>query len=106
MKGSRSSRLYLLLIILCIVLGGCSRNSGEDPQGAAGKVETAPLQSPGVQNLVFHSEALDREMRLSIYLPTGYNVSKRYPVFYFIHGYGSRETDMWAGWNFSSMQTD
>lgn len=63
MKGSPSSRLYLLLIILCIVLGGCSRNSGEDSQGAADKVETAPLHSPGVQNLVFHSEALDRDMQ-------------------------------------------
>ncbi|MFD1908179.1 alpha/beta hydrolase [Paenibacillus rhizoplanae] len=36
-------------------------------------------------------------MRLSVYLPTGYNASQRYPVLYFIHGYGSRETDMWGG---------
>ncbi|MEK4517222.1 alpha/beta hydrolase-fold protein [Paenibacillus sp. FSL H8-0122] len=99
MKGSRSSCLCLLLIILYIVLGGCSRNSGEDSQGAADKVETAPLQSPGVQNLVFHSEALDREMRLSVYLPAGYNASQRYPVLYFIHGYGSRETDIFDGLN-------
>ncbi|ETT72990.1 esterase [Paenibacillus sp. FSL R7-277] len=99
MKGSRSACLYLLLIILYIVLGGCSRNSGEDSQGAEDKVETAPLQSPGVQNLVFHSEALDRDMRLSVYLPAGYNASQRYPVLYFIHGYGSRETDIFDGLN-------
>lgn len=99
MKGSRSSRLYLFLIILCIVLGGCSRNSGEEPEGGADKAETAPLQSSGVQKLVFHSEALDREMRLNVYLPAGYNASQRYPVLYFIHGYGSRETDIFDGLN-------
>ncbi|WP_083677781.1 alpha/beta hydrolase-fold protein [Paenibacillus sp. FSL R7-0337] len=97
MKGSRGFRLYLFLIILCIMLGGCSRNSGEASEEAADKVEMAPLQSPGVQNLVFQSEALDREMRLSVYLPAGYKASQRYPVLYFIHGYGSKETDMFDG---------
>lgn len=38
-------------------------------------------------------------MRLSVYLPAGYNASQRYPVLYFIHGYGSRETDIFDGLN-------
>lgn len=102
MKGAPGFRRIVLQIVLCmslflslfLSLAGCS--SGNPPH-AADQAQATPLQRPGVQKLVFHSEALDQEMRLSIYLPEGYNTQQRYPVLYFIHGYGSREADMFEG---------
>jgi len=41
----------------------------------------------------FHSDALDREMAYSIYLPAGYGTGGRYPVVYLLHGLGGGETD-------------
>lgn len=110
-RGNARSNLMMLIILImlicCMSLVSCS--SGTDsaavqtasPEASSaateGNASAAPLQSPGIQNLTFHSEALDREMRLSIYLPEGYSAKQHYPVLYFIHGYGGKETDMIAG---------
>ncbi|WP_340022521.1 alpha/beta hydrolase-fold protein [Paenibacillus sp. FSL K6-1096] len=105
MKGSQGFRRVLFQIMLCtslslvmpvfLLLEGCSSVNSSEP--AADKAEATPLQTPGLQQLTFRSEALDQDMRLSIYLPEGYNTQQRYPVLYFIHGYGSRESDMFEG---------
>lgn len=110
-RGNARSRLMvltmLIMLICCMSLVSCS--SGTDsaavqtasPEASAaaaeGTASAAPLQTPGIQNLTFHSEALDQEMRLSIYLPVGYSTEQHYPVLYLIHGYGGKETDMIAG---------
>lgn len=52
----------------------------------------SPLASSEVRKLTFHSESLNRDMRLSVYLPKGYSREERYPVLYLIHGYASNES--------------
>lgn len=39
-----------------------------------------------------HSDALDKPMALSIYLPDGYNEKQRFPVLYFLHGRSGNES--------------
>ncbi len=46
-----------------------------------------------VKRVSFHSEALDKEMTLNIYLPEGYRQGKDYPVLYLLHKY--QETQKW-----------
>jgi S-formylglutathione hydrolase FrmB len=49
-----------------------------------GQLGAVPLE---VGEVIFHSEAVDREMRLNVVLPKGYKRSKKhYPVLYMLHG--------------------
>ncbi|OAB37565.1 esterase [Paenibacillus macquariensis subsp. macquariensis] len=50
--------------------------------------------SPNVQKVTFHSESLDKDMKFNIYLPKGYDITKKYPVLYMLHGYSGTE-DSW-----------
>ncbi|WP_052429432.1 alpha/beta hydrolase [Paenibacillus borealis] len=108
MKSRGNVKSVFMMIILCMSLAGCSpdKDSAEvqtspsaEAASAAGTeaAEAAPLQSPGIQNVTFHSKALDQDMRLSIYLPKGYSTEQHYPVLYLVHGYGGKETDMIEG---------
>ncbi len=50
-------------------------------------------QSIVKESVSFKSEILMRDVRYSIYLPDGYNISERYyPVLYLLHGYTDDET--------------
>ncbi|MWV43142.1 prolyl oligopeptidase family serine peptidase [Paenibacillus sp. HJL G12] len=49
---------------------------------------------PNLQKVTFLSASLSKEMKFNIYLPDEYDTSKKYPVLYLIHGYGSNE-NMW-----------
>jgi enterochelin esterase-like enzyme len=41
-----------------------------------------------LKSITLHSEALDKDMRINVYLPEGYDGSKAYPVLYFLPDYG------------------
>lgn len=45
-----------------------------------------------VQDGSIHSDALDKQMAFSIYLPDGYNEKQRFPVLYFLHGRSGNES--------------
>lgn len=44
-----------------------------------------------VQYISIHSDALDKQMAFSIYLPDGYDGEQRFPVLYFLHGRSGNE---------------
>src|SRR4051794_31035677 len=49
-----------------------------------------------LQYLQFHTEALDRDMPLKVYLPPNYSKgSQRYPVLYMLHGLDPQLTENW-----------
>jgi S-formylglutathione hydrolase FrmB len=52
-----------------------------------------PAQSPNVQAVTFHSDALGVDKQLVLYLPASYSSSpnRHYPVFYYLHGLGGDE---------------
>lgn len=52
------------------------------------------LSSSQVFDAALHSEALNKNMLMTVYLPKGYNPETKYPVFYFFHGLNGRYRDM------------
>ncbi|WP_169306534.1 alpha/beta hydrolase [Cohnella pontilimi] len=52
-------------------------------------VNTVPSK---LEKISFYSEALQKQMRLNVYLPPGYSTSLRYPVLYMLHGYFGTES--------------
>ena len=58
-----------------------------------------------LKDLTISSEILGTQMKYSIYLPEGYDQTKKYPVLYMLHGYGGNNNDwlqdntggLWAG---------
>jgi enterochelin esterase-like enzyme len=45
-------------------------------------------------NVTFYSESLDKDMKLNVYLPVGYDGRTNYPVLYMVHAYPFNE-DHW-----------
>ncbi|WP_123041029.1 alpha/beta hydrolase [Cohnella candidum] len=60
-----------------------------------------PPSPSRLEKVKFHSKALNADKRLQIYLPPGYDASRRYPVLYLLHGYFGTE----SAW-MPEMQTD
>ena len=58
-----------------------------------------PGMSPNTQLVRFSSDALGVEKRFAIYLPADYATApnKRYPVFYYLHGFGGDEESWTLG---------
>jgi putative tributyrin esterase len=78
---SRCLTHLLFTLALCVAI-----------QPAVSQTPTAHIKplSPRVQEQVFHSKSLNRDMHYLIVLPVGYEQSQqRYPVLYLLHG--------WAG---------
>jgi S-formylglutathione hydrolase FrmB len=84
--------------ILLITIGACSSQQTTAPQQktAAPATPAAPASANAgtVETKKFQSAALGVEKEYVIYLPSGYEKStKRYPVFYYLHGLGGNETN-------------
>ena len=62
---------------------------------AALQVPNVQAQPPRVVRDTLHSSALDKPMRLNVYLPAGYTERIRYPVLYLFHGWGGNQ-DSWS----------
>ena len=90
-------RIVLILLILGFFSDFQSlaqrRGRGGPPRRIASR-ETINLESGSrIEFKTFHSKALSREMRYSIYFPTSYDSSSQdYPVVYFLHGMNNDET--------------
>ncbi|MBW7475466.1 esterase family protein [Paenibacillus oenotherae] len=82
-RGTVRSIVAMLLILLMILttLTACAI--------AGNSSGSAPLSQSELRKLTFHSDALDKEMNMNVYLPKGYSDDKKYRVLYFLHGYTS-----------------
>lgn len=88
------------VVLFGVVALACN---GQTPPPAPQPKVVAPEPSPEptgptkgrVVDASFHSDALGVEKDMKIYLPEGYDPagSKRYPVFYYLHGLGGDETN-------------
>lgn len=65
----------------------------------SGLVLKEKIQLENIEKLVLHSKLLDKEMKVNVFLPNGYNEEISYPVLYILHGF-SGNADSW----FSSME--
>ncbi|HEY5936981.1 MAG TPA: alpha/beta hydrolase family protein [Kofleriaceae bacterium] len=87
-------RLFALLALVA-----CGSASKEPPAPAPAPItrpEPAPVIGAGkIERTKIKSEALGVEKDLLVYLPAGYDPAgtRRYPVFYYLHGLGGSETD-------------
>jgi enterochelin esterase-like enzyme len=64
-------------------------SSGPEPEWV-----TAAVNAVNVQRILFHSEAIGREVSAHVYLPDAYatDPSRRFPVLYWLHGGGGSVT--------------
>ncbi len=107
MKSKRSS-ILMIAILAIMTISGCSSqstNTSSTPSkqtAASTTTESTSVESAAVQQntsdrytkITFSSEALQKDMRVNVYLPKEYNEKKKYPVLYLIHGYTGTE-DTW-----------
>ena len=85
--------------LLVIALGCSSQKSAPAPSQASTPVApTPPEPKTGggkLETKTFHSEALGVDKDYVVYTPASYdaNPTKKYPVFYYLHGLGGNETN-------------
>ena len=84
--------LYILTLVLgAIALSAC----GKDPDNKENEGEQVNIldllnqEDKLYQDLTISSKAMSRKMTYSVWLPNGYDDTKKYPVLYLLHGYES-----------------
>lgn len=106
----------MLVLTLMLLLSSCSnRLSGTGTTGARTSfIESAtapvnavdrdlnptlslPLTTSHLQVLTVPSHVLKQDMKVSVYLPAGYDIYGQYPVLYMLHGYTGDETSWMPG---------
>ncbi|WP_027086993.1 alpha/beta hydrolase [Cohnella panacarvi] len=60
--------------------------TADSPNASASPV--SPSSPSRIEQVRFHSKALDAEKTMSVYLPPSYNPDAKYPVLYMFYGYG------------------
>ena len=87
--------LFLTMLAGSLVSCGTSTTKDNDPWGEIdpGQVE---VQSAAF-NGTLHSNAMNRDMTFSVWLPGGYDKKKTYPFLYLLHGY--EDSNQNATWN-------
>ncbi|GMA63391.1 alpha/beta hydrolase-fold protein [Alicyclobacillus fastidiosus] len=79
----------LFSLVGTMFTAGCS---SPNPEHVVHAIATNVLHAPArVQHVTFYSEALHARMKMSVYLPPGYNAKTKYPVLYVLHGKGGNE---------------
>ena len=82
-------------LLLAFAIGCSSKPPASEAPGPPGAT-AAPAPAPSrVVTEHFHSDALGVDKAVVIYLPRGYDAqaARRWPVFYYLHGLGGKETD-------------
>ncbi len=86
--------LLASFLLASLFMGGCGKEQAtfpnQDLKGNpthAGKIETVTIQS----------QYVGAEKKVEVYLPYGYDASKKYPVIYFLHGFGGNENSWFQG---------
>src|SRR5262249_23256288 len=86
-----------LLLLSFVVACSAKTPAGETPRPTAEPraAETGPPSPSRVVTERFHTDALGVDKAVVIYLPRGYDsqASRRWPVFYYLHGLGGNETN-------------
>lgn len=87
-----------LAFALLAVSGACSNSKPADttmpPAAGSGSGSASASGGGSVETVKFHSDALGVDKDFVLYLPASYATStKRYPVFYYLHGLGGDETN-------------
>ena len=84
--------------LLCLALAGCASGSASTPPRttpAKPVAARAPKGPPTFANGSFRSKAVGGTLHYEVALPPGYATSaRRYPVVYFLHGYGQEPNDL------------
>ena len=81
------SKAVLVTTVVLVIIGFCSDMRGADERAIAENVGFIAAKPLKVQEVSFHSEAVNRGMRFNIVLPRDYITSgKHYPVLYLLHG--------------------
>jgi enterochelin esterase-like enzyme len=88
--------------LLAIALTACTQGT---PVKQVFRPEVQPLKQSQLEDLTLHSQALDKEMKVKVYLPKGYTSDKAFPVLYLIHGYNGHESS-WMTSNQIDMVAD
>lgn len=75
----------ILILVVCTLIFSCTTKSETIP---AGEIVKATIYSESIANALLEENP---EQSVNIYLPYGYhNSDNRYPVVYFLHGFGER----------------
>jgi L-ascorbate metabolism protein UlaG (beta-lactamase superfamily)/S-formylglutathione hydrolase FrmB len=81
------AKAVLVTTVVLTIIGFCSNVRGADNRAIAENVGFIGAKPLKVQEVLFHSEAVNRDMRFNIVLPKDYITSgKHYPVLYMLHG--------------------
>ncbi len=84
--------IVILVSMLFYIISGCGKKNVDTPVAAT--LEKTQDDSERIIKISLSSKALDREMKVNIYLPKDYSDKNKYPVLYLIHGYTGNE-DSW-----------
>jgi len=57
-------------------------------------VSCGPIGESRIDKIGIHSKALDKVMKVEIYVPAGYSPKKEFPVLYLFHGYTETEKNI------------
>ncbi|HEY0251658.1 MAG TPA: hypothetical protein VGC41_09030, partial [Kofleriaceae bacterium] len=85
---------------LLVLLAACGSSA---PGASTGSATTSPPPVPEavvkgkVESRTFHSAALDVDKTYWVYLPAGYDETKKWPVFYYLHGLTGNEENWLHG---------
>ncbi len=104
---SKRSRIFILAMLAVLTISGCSSQStNTSSTPSKDSAESTTKESTSVESTVdqkmvdrytkitVSSNALQKDMRVNVYLPKEYNEKNKYPVLYLIHGYTGTE-DTW-----------
>ncbi|PYG87336.1 enterochelin esterase-like enzyme [Ruminiclostridium sufflavum DSM 19573] len=98
----RTNSILIFIIMFCCIISGCQKdvNTTEKVDNTKTAADTSMEQDEGKASqdrytkISFSSKALNKEMKVNVYLPEGYSEKLEYPVLYLIHGYTGNE-DTW-----------
>ncbi|SDW08013.1 esterase family protein [Paenibacillus sp. CF384] len=85
MKHNLSLIFIMLATAFLLGLTACSPNNESVS-------DVTPASNSKLTSATFHSESLDKDMRMHVYLPEGYDANRKYPVLYLIHGWSGDDT--------------
>ena len=87
--------LYITVAALALAACGTSKTKDNDPWG---NIDPSQVESQSASmDRSMHSNAMNRDMTYSVWLPNGYDEKKTYPFLYLLHGY--EDSNQNATWN-------
>jgi enterochelin esterase-like enzyme len=92
----RKIALLISIILSVSSISGCIEDIPQTA-GTSTSISTAEktqVDSSTLLKITFDSKALNKKMKVNIYLPKGYSNQIKYPVLYMIHGYTGNQ-DSW-----------